>query len=682
MLKALLEIGCEEIPARFMPGFLEDLKKQAQEKLEREKLSFSSIQTLGTYRRLTLYIEGLATKQPDEALEIKGPPAEFAFDGAGKPTKAAEGFAKSQGATLEDLEVRILGNKKYVFAKVTRKGQPAAKVLVKLFPEIISSLYQPLSMRWGTQDFKFIRPIHWIVALCGEKVVRFELAGIKANSKQQTTKNKQISSSNIQNYKQRLKKMGIVVDQDERRSLIKKQVEAAAKKVGAKALVQEDLLEEVNYLVENPIAYVGKIDKSFLTLPQEVLITSMKKNQKYFPLVDSKGKLVEKFVLVSDGCKNKGIVEGNQKVLTARLSDAKFFFEEDKKQPLQMYTADLDKTEFFRGLGTLAQKVERMQKLSLWLAKRLNQDGPKTPIIERICQLCKADLSTRMVCEFPVLQGIMGREYALLSKEDPRVAQGISEHYLPRFANDKLPESKEGMIVALADRIDSIVGCFSIGKIPSGSQDPYALRRAVHGIIRIIIENKLDLLLDEVIEHSYKLYVPKAPLGEVQNQILAFMASRVKPILLEKGIRYDVVDAVLSGFNDILDVFAKAKQINGLVSEKWFVGVVKSADRVSRIAKGAKEETIDEAAFVEAAEKNLYELYMKVNWEVGEALNKEEWQKAIKPLAELTDPIELFFEKVMVMHKDEKLKKNRLALLKAIEKMYLEIADFRRIVLQ
>ncbi len=673
MLKALLEIGCEEIPARFMPGFLQDLKKQAQEKLEREKLSFSSIQTLGTYRRLTLVIEGLAKKQPDESLEIKGPPAEFAFDGAGKPTKAAAGFARSQGATLDDLEVRTLGSKNYVFAKVTRKGQSAAKVLAKLFPEIISSLYQPLSMRWGSQDFKFIRPIHSILALCGDKIVKFELAGIK------TSNNLKIK---IQTYKQQLKKKGIIVDQDERKALIKKQVEAAAKKVGAKALVQEDLLEEVNFLVENPIAYVGKIDKSFLSLPQKVLITSMKKNQKYFPLVDSKEKLVEKFVLVSDGCKNKGIVEGNQKVLTARLSDAKFFFEEDKKQPLQMYTADLDKIEFFKGLGSLAQKVERMQKLSLWIAKRLNQDGPKTPIIERICQLCKADLSTRMVYEFPVLQGIMGREYALLSKEDPRVAQGIAEHYLPRFADDKLPESKEGMIVALADRIDSIVGCFSIGKIPSGSQDPYALRRAVHGIIRIIIENKLDLLLDEVIEHSYKLYESRNPLGNVQNQILAFMASRVKPILLEKGIRYDVVDAVLSGFNDILDVFAKAKQINGLISEKWFVGVVKSADRVSRIAKGAKEEAIDEAAFVETAEKKLYELYMKVNWEVGEAINKEEWQKAIKPLAELTDPIELFFEKVMVMHKDEKLKKNRLALLKAIEKMYLGIADFRRIVLQ
>jgi len=684
MLKALLEIGCEEIPARFMPGFLADLKKNAEEKLKREKLEFAKVETLGTYRRLTLYIDGLAAKQPDIIEEIKGPPAEIQL--------AVEKFAAGQGVAVKDLITKELGPKKYVFAEINKKGQPAAKILAKLFPEIISSLYQPLSMRWGDLDFKFIRPIHWLAAICGEKAVKFELAGVKSdnktriNNKQQTSNIKQLANSNVQNYKQLLKKFGIAVDQEERKALIKKLVEAAAKKAGVKALVREDLLDEVNFLVENPIAYIGKIDKAFLSLPQEVLITSMKKNQKYFPLVDKNGKLAEKFVLIADGCKNKGIVEGNQKVLTARLSDAKFFFEEDKKQSLKMYTVELEKVEFFKGLGTLAQKAGRLAHLSEWIAKRVKLNDGKLDLIKRICLLCKADLNTKMVYEFPVLQGVMGREYALLSGEDKVVAQGIYEHYLPRFADDKLPQTKEGMVVALADRFDSIVGCFSIGQIPSGSQDPYGLRRAVHGIVRIVHENKLDILLDELIEHSYKLYEPilkeKQPLAQVKKQVKEFIAARLRPLLAEKGIRYDVVEAVLSDFNDILDVFEKAKALNALVREPWFVGVVKSAERASRISKGSPNPAIAEDLLVEKEEKELYDLYMKINWEVGEAINKEQWGQAIKLLAQLTDPMEKFFDKVLVMHKDEKIKHNRLALLCAIASMYLQVADFERIVLQ
>ncbi len=696
MINVLLEIGCEEIPARFMPGFLKDLKKKASEKLSRERITFSRVETLGTYHRLTLFIEGISAKQEDLSEEVKGPPAERAFDAGGKPTQAAIGFAKSQKVSIKALTLRTVGNKNYVFAKVVRKGKAIETVLAKLFPEIISSLYQPLAMRWGELDFKFIRPIHWVLALCGSKVVKFKLAGVESGGRtvghryKLKAQSAKLKTAELLLYKKLLLKLGVVVDQSERKELIRKKVEAAAKNV----LIEEDLLSEVTFLVENPIAYVGKFKKEFLTIPQDVLITSMKKNQKYFPVLDKGGSLTAKFVVVTDGCKNSGVVEGNQKVLSARLSDAKFFFEEDQKLPLRSRTADLEKIAFFEKLGTISHKVERVAKLSAWIGKRLGLDEAGQQTCRKIAELCKADLTTKMVYEFPVLQGIMGREYALLSGEDPKAAQGIAEHYLPRYAEDKLPESKPGMAVALADRIDSLVGCFSVGAIPTGSEDPYGLRRAAHGIIRIALEKKIDLLLDEVIGHSYKLYEPvflaflfeKGETGykdfaKIRRLILDFTAARLKPLLLEKGIRYDVVDAVLADFNDILDVEEKAKVINQLVSQSWFPGIVMSADRVSRIAKGAKAQEVIEANLVEKEEKELYDLYMKVNWGVGEAVKQEKWEDATRALAKLTDPIEHFFDKVLVMHKDETLKANRLALLKLLESLFLRVADFRKIVL-
>jgi glycyl-tRNA synthetase beta chain len=698
MLNALLEIGCEEIPARFMPGFLKDLREKAEEKLKRERIGFSKVETLGTYRRLTLFIADIPAKQADLKEEVKGPPASIAFKD-GQPTQAAIGFARTQGVKPEQLIVKTDGKKEYVFAKVLHKGRTTEKVLATVFPEIISSLYQPLAMRWGEVDFKFIRPIHWILALCGNKVVRFKLAGITSGKATRghrhaklKIKNAKLKIAELLLYKKLLLKLGVIVDQDERKEIIRERVEAVAKKAKASALIEEDLLEEVAFLVENPTAYPGRFNKEFLQIPRDVLITSMKKNQKYFPVLDSSGRLQAGFVVVTDGCKNAGVVEGNQKVLSARLSDARFFFDEDKKLPLKMRIADLERVGFFEKLGMMSHKVERVAKLAEWIGKRLGLEQVSLQTVKRIAELCKADLTTKMVYEFPELQGIIGREYALLSGEDPRVAQGISEHYLPGHAQDKLPESAEGTAVALADRVDSVVGCFSVGAIPTGSEDPYALRRAVHGIIRIVLEKKIDLLLDEVIDHSYKLYEPvfreqKAAVSErdfpeVKKQVLDFMAARLRPYLLEKGLRYDLVDAALADFNDILDAVAVARVLARLVSEKWFKGVVMSADRVSRIARKVPREEIREADLVEKEEKDLFELYMKVNWEVGEAENKEEWEKAVRFLAGLTESIEVFFDKVLVMHEDQRLKTNRLALLKSLEKLYLRIADFRKIVIQ
>ena len=700
MSNIILEIGCEEIPARFMPGFLDELKKKAAEKLTRERLTFGKVVTLGTCRRLVLYIEDLAAKQPDLTEEVKGPIAQVAFDAAGKPAPAAIGFAKAQGIAVEKLTVKTVNNKNFVFAKVVRKGQTAEKVLPILLPEIVTSIYQPLSMRWGTLDFKFIRPIHSILALYGNKIVKFELAGIKSNNETfghryfrpspsgrgGKLKGQRVRAADASLYKKLLLKLGVIVDQNERKELIRKKVEAAAKKVGAQALITEDLLTEVTFLTENPEAYIGKFRVEFLDIPQEVLITSMKKNQKYFPLIDTSGKLLAKFAVVTDGCKNPKVVLGNEKVLSARLSDARFFFEEDKKQALKMRIPELEKISFFEKLGTMYHKSERMGRLGEWVGKRFGLNESAIKSVRRIAELCKADLSTKMVFEFPELQGVMGKEYALLSGEEPVVAQGILEHYLPRFADDKLPASLEGMTIALADRLDSIVGSFAAGYIPTGSEDPYGLRRAAQGMIRIILEKKLDLLLDEAIEHAHKLYEPvllgHQDLAKIKKDILEFFVGRLRPLLLEKGIRYDITEAALYNFNDILDVFEKAAALNPLANEPWFSGVIASADRLSRIAGNASRQQISEADLVDKEEKELYELYQKVNWEVGEKIKKEAWAEAAKELARLTDPIERFFDKVLVMHQDEKLKLNRLALLKSLEKLYLSVADFRQIVVE
>ncbi|MBN2057486.1 MAG: glycine--tRNA ligase subunit beta [Candidatus Saganbacteria bacterium] len=716
MSNALLEIGCEEIPARFMPGFLADLKQKTEEKLKTERISFSSVAVLGTFRRLTVIIENIAARQEDLSQEVKGPPADRAYDQAGKPTKAAEGFAKSQGVELAALVKKPVGVNDYVFAQVIRKGEATDKVLARIFPEVISSLYQPLAMRWGDLEFRFIRPIHWIVALCGSKVVKFELAGIKSGTKTLGHRYAKNPRSEIRNpdkddYIKTMAKIGVIVDQHERKELVKQKVEAAAKKAGAEALIPADLLDEVTYLVEDPIAYVGEFNKAFLDIPQEVLITSMKKNQKYFPLVKKGRKeprrlpdrqagsaagsgLLPLFVVVTNGCRSASITDGNQKVLSARLSDAKFFFDEDKKLPLEMRRSDLEKVGYFEKLGTVAHKVERVAKLAEWFGKKLGLDEAGLKRVRRIAELCKADLTTKMVYEFPELQGVMGREYALLAGEDKIVAQGIFEHYLPRFAEDDLPQSLEGTAVALADRFDSLVGCFSISANPTGSVDPYGLRRAANGIIRIIIDKKLDILLDEAIEHSYKLYekvflaylFEKGETGyqdfsRIKQQLIEFIAARLKPMFQEEGVRYDISDAVLADCNDILDCSIKVKVINELADKDWFTGVVKSAERVSRIAKDAPRDTAIETDLEEDAEKDLFSLAMKINWEVGEAINKEDWGAALRYLIKLTDPIETFFDKVLVMCEDERLKTNRLALCKYLEKLYLRVADLRKVVL-
>jgi len=704
-INALFEVGLEEVPARFMPAILDDLKQKAEKELQASRLPCGSISTYGTPRRIVLYIEGLPKKQEDITKEVKGPHKQAAFGNNGVPTKAAEGFANSQGVRVSDLKIKKIGDKELVFASVAEKGIETEKVLEILFPRLIKSLYLPISMRWGDVDFRFIRTLHWILAICGSKTLNFEIAGIKSSNR--TSGHRYFSSKptvinaakgiDINAFKGILLKGKVILDQDERRAKISEMVKAAAKKLGAEALLDKDLLEEVNYLVEWPVALSGSLKKEYLSLPKDVLVTAMKKHQKYFSVTDSAERILPFFINVTNGVKNedlKNVREGNERVLAARLSDAKYFFDEDRKKFLEDLVPDLTKVAFCEKLGSVYEKVERIGALSDWIAKELKLSPSQKENIKQVAKLCKSDLLTQMVYEFPELQGIMGREYSLLEGKPKEIANGIFEHYLPRHSDDQLPVSVEGAVVGIADKIDSIVGCFSINLIPSGSEDPYALRRQAHGIVSILLKRKINLELDDLVEKSYKLYEPlflgeiftagKVKYNEIQRvmpDVLSFIAARIKAILLEGKIQYDVADAVLSNFADVLDSCEKSKVISRHLKDEWLKGIVFTADRITRLAVNAARENVMEADFIQDEERSLYALYLDINAKIGQAIEKNDYETALKELSKMTKPVDDFFVKVMVMDKNEKVRANRLALLKTLERMYSEIADFSKIVM-
>jgi glycyl-tRNA synthetase beta chain len=703
-LNALLEIGCEEIPARFVPDMLADLKTKAEEELKKARLPFSKVLTLGTGRRLVLYIEGLPESQADLTEERKGPPKDKAFDQTGRPTQTAVGFAKSIGVDVKDLKFKAVGDKEYVFATSTIEGMETQRVLSDIFPKIITALYLPLAMKWGSEDFKFIRPIHWILAMLGKKSVKFNLAGI--NSSDSTRGHRYFSDNkalkvrngaDLNAFKSLLSRNKVIVDHDERAERIKAEISKASKNLTSKPLLDSELLKEVTFLVEFGTAVAGRFKPDFLELPKDVLITSMKKNQKYFSLLKASGELDNVFIAITDMPDDslaKATAAGNEKVLTARLSDAKFFFDEDKKVPLSSYIPELKGVSFHEKLGSVHDKVKRIEDLSLFISKELKVADESRAKVKRIAELCKADLLTKMVFEFPDLQGIVGREYACLSNEDKAVADGIFEHYLPRFTGDILPKSIEGAVVSIADKLDSIVGCFSAGLIPTGSADPFGLRRQAHGIVEIIFNKKLTLSLELAVERSYKLYEPVflehlfkkgdtayKDFTGIKRLVLEFLAQRLRNIMLSEGVRYDVADASLASFSDVLFAYQKCKAIMKLLGGDLLKGIVMTSDRVSRIAKIAKKEQVRESDFIEDEERALHETYLKVNWEVGTALDKGDMQKALEELSKMTVPVDTFFDKILVMHEDEKIKVNRLSLLKSIELMYLSVADFPKIVI-
>ncbi|MFA5536803.1 MAG: glycine--tRNA ligase subunit beta [Bacillota bacterium] len=682
----LFEIGTEEIPARFMGPALDQLNKLAKEAFEEARLDYRDVSAYGTPRRLTLYVSNLATKQKEEQREIKGPAKKAAFDEAGNPTKAAQGFARGQGITVEQLVVKKLNNIEYVYALVKDEGRDAKEILPQILQNLIVSLSFPKPMRWGSKEFRFVRPIHWLVALFGEEIIPVTIEGL--SSDRFTRGHRFLSDGELylndaKVYFETLKKAFVVVNQTERGRLIQSQLRDLEAALDGEIEQDQKLLEEVIQLVEYPTSFMGSFDTHFLELPEEVIITAMKEHQRYFPVRNKNGKLLPKFLAVRNGTeKHLDLVRaGNEKVLAARLADAHFFYAEDLKEPLENKVEGLKDIVFLEKLGTLWEKTLRIQKLSLMLAQQLNMPLEVIAKVQRAAFLSKGDLTTNMVNEFPELQGIMGGYYALKT-EDPAVALGIREHYLPRFAGDKIPESQAGILVGIADKVDTLVGCFLAGLIPTGSQDPLGLRRQALGVCNTIIKHQLPISLQDLVKEGIKLYGDKFDQGEVLGKIIDFYRQRIENILQEdQGIPYDVVAAVLEvDWEYPFDVLKRAKVLYGFMGKENFLSLITGFTRAFNLTKNTEAHEIEENLLLELSEKELYKNILTAGRLLNKYLNEGDYKGSLEVIATLREPIDQFFEEVMVMVEDEQLKQNRLALLHKVVELAGQVADLSKLV--
>lgn len=680
----LLEIGTEEVPAHAMPGILDELAENAKKALESLRLDYKDISTVGTPRRTALLVAGLAERQPDIESERRGPSIQAAFDAEGNPTKAAQGFARGQKVDPSAL-VKKEG---YVYAVVHEKGAATETLLPELLQGLVTGLSFPNSMRWGSLDFRFIRPLRWLVALYGEEVVPFEVASVRSGRTSRGHRflgHESFQITNATEYMAACEQEYIIVDQDRRRDMIREQIEETAKAQGGVAEITDDLLEEVTYLVEYPTALCGKFEEKYLALPPEAVITPMRDHQRYFPVKDADGKLMPLFITVRNGGKDylDVVQHGNERVLRARLADAQFFFDEDRKKPLEKHLEKLKTVVFQEGLGTVYDKAGRLERLAAVIADALGADETEKEKAVRAAKLAKADLVTGMVTEFTELQGVMGRAYAVLDGENPEVAEAIGEHYLPRFAGDRLPQTTAGRIVSLADKIDNIVATFSRGLIPTGSQDPFALRRQALGLVRTVVEAKLRFSLSALAAAAMDaLDISDAAVREkMQADVAEFLRLRVKNVLDEAGVRYDVADAVLGDVDDICAVYQRADAVQKALSAGALEAPVQAFTRAANLAQKAESAAFDAAAFSVPEEKALVEAYGTAKAKAETCVKADDYAGAIEALSEMAKPIDAFFDAVMVMDEDPKVRANRLGLLKSIDALTKNVADFSKLVL-
>lgn len=715
MEKLLFEIGTEEIPAKFMPGILKQLKELAAAKMQELRIPFEDITVYGTPRRMAFIAGGVAETQADVVVEAKGPSVKIAYV-SGAPSKAAQGFARGQGVDVKDLVVRD----NYVYAVKHLAGQPVVELLPGLLMDILTSLSFPKTMRWADYEFRFVRPIRWMVALFGDQIIPVEICGVKSGKfsmghrfMQQSLKaaaesqgllsaalskvgNKVYSAlagvkgaveiPSAGDYKKVMYDNFVMVDQDERRALILQQIKDLAAQNGGEAEINEDLLEEVNYLVEWPTALCGKFEEKFLSLPKECIITPMREHQRYFPVLDEDGNLLNKFITVRNGgSEHLDIVtHGNERVLRARLSDAEFFFNEDRATKLEDRLEKLKTVSFQEGLGNMYDKSERLVKMAEMLRFAIN-----TPVDEeelrRCALLCKTDLVTGMVIEFTELQGVMGREYALLDGEKPEVATGIFEHYLPRFAGDALPATTIGRIVGIGDKLDNICATFSRGLAPTGSQDPYALRRQALGVINILLDANYHISLAKIIAGTlYLLDIKPEETGKLVPQIMEFFKQRLRNLLMDQGIRYDVIDAVFADErnDDMVDLAVRCKALAAYVEAGNADPLVQVSVRVSNLCKKIeKEVAISGALFKDESENKLHEVVAAVSKEIIPEIVLYDYAAVLKAGEKVIEPVNTFFDNVMVMDEDENVKNNRLAMLEEVRGIVNAVGDLSLLVL-
>lgn len=704
----LLEIGTEEMPARFIDPALDQLKNHAGNILNNMRIKYEKVEALGTPRRLAVLVTGLAPAQESLVQEVKGPAAKVAFNASGEPSRAALGFAKSQGVDISALVVKPVGPVDYVFALKKEEGRPTGEILPGIGPELINGLHFPKPMRWGSLEVRFARPVRWLLALYGSGVVEFEYAGLKSGNV--TYGHRFLSSGPItldkpEDYIEAMKSSYVLVNPRERREVILEQVRGVAAAEGGHVEDDEDLLAEVTNLVEWPTALCGKFDENYLALPKEVLVTPMREHQRYFPVVGPGGGLLNKFIAVRNGTADylDTVRAGNEKVLRARLADAAFFWEEDLKTPLARRVEALQKVVWQESLGTVYDKVLRIRELSRYLAEAAGEKD--TGILQRAAYLAKADLVTNMVYEFPELQGTMGREYALRNGEEPEVARAIFEHYLPRFAGDRLPETLPGRALSLADKLDTLVGCFGIGIQPTGSQDPYALRRQALGICHIILDGRLVLSLKEMVARAYGGYLDQSSaaglktspsgaaadrqtegplqvgLEQVQKDLEEFFVQRLKGLLADRGFAYDTVEAVLApGIDDLYGAVQKVEALAGFRDDPAFGALLTAFNRANNLAKKHEGAAINPSLFNTMAEQELFKALEGVSHRAGVLLENRDYSGVLKEIGTLRGPVDNFFEGVMVMVEDQRVRDNRLALLKKVASLASPVADLSKIV--
>lgn len=685
----LLEIGLEELPARFVTSSINQLTKLMEDWLKEQRLAFSEVKGYATPRRLAILITDLEDSQPNLESEARGPAKKIAVAEDGSWSKAALGFARGQGVTADDLFTQEVKGTEYVFAKTFQEGKKTIELLPEL-KELITSLHFPKNMRWHDYSMRFARPIQWIVALYDKQVVPFSITSIESGNTSRGHRflGKDITISNPSDYQERLREQFVLVDAAERKQVIREQLKELADQEGWVIPVNEDLLEEVTNLVEWPTALSGRFEEEFLTLPKEVLLTTMKEHQRYFPVENQDGQLLPHFITVRNGDRNhlENVARGNEKVLRARFSDSAFFYKEDQKIDIDAAVKQLDSIVYHEELGSLGDKVKRIKSIAEKLSAQPGFQHVSNDLVQRAAEISKFDLVSQMVGEFPELQGLMGEVYAQHLGENKDVAKAIREHYYPRFAGDSLPESDIGLIVSMADKLDTIVSCFAIGLIPTGSQDPYALRRQALGLVQMVSEKQLDLGFDQLLALAVETAEEKglkiANKEETLNQLYDFFMLRMKHALSDRGIEYDVIDAVLTSEHEAIPwVFKKAELLSVAHKEESFKKVVEALSRVTNIAKKAEANVaINPDLFEKEEETQLYDRYVELSALLKQAKEQGQVDDAYQALEQTAPVVHQYFEHIMVMSDQKEVKENRLQLMKQLAHEIEGFAQFNKLV--
>lgn len=678
----LLEIGTEEMPANILPGTVDQLRQLAQDTLKEARLSFDAVTVYATPRRLAVLASGVADRQADEAVKKRGPSIQAAFDAEGQPTRAAQGFAR--GAGVDPASLVKDGN--YVWAEIVNQGKPVADVLPQVFTDIVLGLSFTRSMHWGSEDVKFIRPIRWLVALCGEDVIPMEIARVKSGRTSRGHRvlcKEPVVIETPADYKEAMRRAFVIVDQDERREMIRQGLLDTAAKLGGEIWPNPDLLEEINYIVEYPTPLYGRIDADFMQLPAPAIVTPMRDHQRYYPVHAKDGSLMPYFLTVRNGGTKalENVQIGNERVLRARLDDAKFFFDNDRKKSLEAHREDLARINYQEGMGSLLDKAGRLQTLTAAIGDDWGFTGEEKADADRAAFLSKSDLATGMVTEFTELQGEMGKEYALLDGEKPNVAQAIFEQYMPRFAGDILPQQPIGRALSLADKLDNLAATFLRGLIPTGSQDPFALRRQTIGAVNILVDGKLHWDVRRGIAKALALL----PGTDEQKQTAAgqieeFFRQRIRAILLDQDVDYDIIDAVLSGpVDDVYALFLRAQSMKA-AAVKDEADLRQAVTRLANITKGKEAVSVLPALFEVPEENGLWTAYVQTGLKVKTAYDAYDYAAALPALRELTAPINAYLDKVMVMVDDEAVKANRISTLLKVLDLFKPWGDFSKLV--